>query len=78
MPMTQQEIESFTRFAEARLEADDRHLSLEDCLRLWREQRERTQTIEDIRQGQCDYSAGRAEPLSEAFSDIRRELGRSK
>jgi hypothetical protein len=78
MPMTQQEIESFTRFAEQRLHADDSALSLEDCLRLWREQRERTQTIEDVRQGLADYAAGRAEPLDRAFNDIRGELGLTK
>jgi Arc/MetJ-type ribon-helix-helix transcriptional regulator len=32
-------------------------------------------TIADIRQGMIDYEQGRGEPLSEAISDIRRQLG---
>ncbi len=32
-------------------------------------------TIADIRQGQVDYESGRGESLSEAMSDIRRQLG---
>ncbi len=32
-------------------------------------------TVADIRQGMTDYEQGRGEPLSEAMSDIRRQLG---
>ena len=32
-------------------------------------------TISDIRAGMIDYEQGRAEPLSQAMSDIRRQLG---
>jgi len=31
--------------------------------------------VADIRQGMIDYQQGRSEPLSEAFADIRRQLG---
>ena len=32
-------------------------------------------TIADIRQGMSDYKQGLGEPLSEAMTDIRRQLG---
>lgn len=31
-------------------------------------------TIDDIRQGISDYEQGKAEPLSEALADIRKQL----
>ena len=34
--------------------------------------------VRDIRQGLKDYEDGKAQPLSEAMDDVRRELGLSK
>jgi Arc/MetJ-type ribon-helix-helix transcriptional regulator len=34
-------------------------------------------TIADVRQGMIDYEQGRGEPLPQAMSDIRRQLGSS-
>jgi hypothetical protein len=31
--------------------------------------------MDDIQQGQADISAGLAQPLPEAFEDVRRQLG---
>jgi hypothetical protein len=75
MSIALQELESFTHFAQEKLSEGESNLSLEDCVRLWRQQTERDSTLDDIRQGQTDLEAGLAQPLAEAFDDVRRQLG---
>ena len=75
MSIAIQELESFTNFVQQKLRGDELNLSLEDCVRLWRQQSERDATLDDIRQGQADLAAGLAQPLAEAFDDVRRQLG---
>ncbi|MCA9176041.1 MAG: type II toxin-antitoxin system ParD family antitoxin [Planctomycetales bacterium] len=38
-------------------------------------QEERQQAVSSIKQGLDDAAAGRAQPIGEAFSDIRKEFG---
>ena len=70
-----QELDQFTRFAQAQLNDDDDALSLEDCLRLWRRQIEKEETIADIKQGLADLDAGHTVSVEEAFRDARRLIG---
>ena len=75
MSVALQELETFTHFAQQKLSKSELNLSLEDCVRLWRQQAERDATVDDIRQGRADLDAGLAQPVSEAFDDVRRQLG---
>ena len=75
MSSTLQELESFTHFAQQKLSVNESTLSLEECVRLWRQQTERQATLGDIQQGQADLAAGLAQPLAEAVGDVRRQLG---
>ena len=70
-----EELQSFTSFAQRKLSESESTLTLEDCVRLWRQQRERDATLDDIQQGRADLEAGLAQPLAAAFDDIRRQLG---
>ena len=74
MSMTQQEIENFAQFARQRLDQKSSALSLEECLRQWREEFEEAEAIDDIRQGMADHAAGLAEPLQRTFESLRRDL----
>lgn len=75
MSSTLQELESFTHFAQQKLSVNESTLSLEECVRLWRQQTERQATLGDIQQGQTDLAAGLAQPLAEAVDNVRRQLG---
>lgn len=71
------EAEEFHRFITAYIESGDSETSPENLLKLWRDgQQDRAETIDDIGQGLQDYENGKAEPVSEAFDDVRRQLGR--
>ncbi len=74
MSMTQQEIENFAQFARQRLDQESSSLSLEECLRKWREEIEESEAIDDVRQGMADHAAGLAEPLQQTFESLRRDL----
>jgi hypothetical protein len=75
MSTTLQELESFTHFAQQRLGAAESDLSLEDCVRLWRQRTEHQALLNDLRQGQADLEAGLVQPLAAAFDDVRQQLG---
>jgi hypothetical protein len=68
-----QELENFTHFAQQTL--GDTPMTLEQCLRLWRQHCEEQAVLDDIRQGEIDYEKGLAIPLDEAFRNVRRQLG---
>ena len=70
-----QELDQFTRFAQAKLRDEEDGLSLERCLKLWRRQIEEDETIADIKQGLADIEAGRTVSLEDAFRDVRERLG---
>ena len=74
MSMTQQEIDNFAQFARQRLDQETSALSLEECLRQWREEIEEAEAINDVRQGMADHAAGLAEPLQRTFESLRRDL----
>ncbi len=74
MSVVLQELESFTHFAQQKLGTSESILSLEDCVRLWRQQIERDATIDDTQQGRADLDAGLAQPLVTAFDDVRQQL----
>lgn len=70
-----QELDDFIIFARDQLTTGDAMVSLEDCVRLWRERQERAETVADVIQGMRDDDAGLGMPLDEAFAAIRRQLG---
>lgn len=75
MSSTLQELESFANFAIQKLSQNESNLSLEECIHLWRQQTERQAVLDDIQQGQTHMSTGLAQPLADAFEDVRRQLG---
>lgn len=74
MPMTLEEIEDFTAFARKTALKDDGP-SLEECLRLWREEQELAETVAAIKRAEQNFAAGRCMSLEEADRRIRIELG---
>ena len=75
MPITPQELESFTQFAARRLSDGDTVPSLEECLQQWRADCERRELQADVQASLDDYAAGRVKPLDQVFDDVRRQLG---
>lgn len=74
MAVTKDDLERFHKFAAEKLDNGGSQSSLEDLLELWRKEREHVETVDDIRQGVGDYEAGDAQPLAEAFDEVRRDL----
>jgi hypothetical protein len=74
VPMTLEEIESFTAFARKTALQHDGP-SLEECLQLWREEQELAETVEAIKRAERNFAAGRCMTLEEADRRIRTELG---
>ena len=83
MATTEQELESFTRFAKARLRAGDQEPSLDELFDLWRAENPSdtdyaenvaalTGAINDFRQGD------RGRPAGELSRELRKELGFSE
>lgn len=75
MPTIHQEVESFAEFVKQKVSSHDARPSLEECLRLWREEQEFEETIADIKRGVADIEAGRFMTLEEADRQIRNSLG---
>lgn len=75
MPATKQEIDSFHQFASEQCAGLGIEVSLEELLVLWRQEREYSETVEDVRRGIHDFDAGRGQPLADAFQDVRAQLG---
>ena len=73
--MTKTELADFVRFAEEKLEGREQPASLEELLGQWRDHCATAATIEDIRQGLDDFSAGRGETVEAVFHDLRQKLG---
>jgi hypothetical protein len=79
MAISQAELDSCRRFVTERTNSEsDVDLSLEDCLRRWRQQRERGEVVSDVLAGVEDEEAGRMRPLKDIEAEIRQELGLSK
>ena len=75
MPATLEELKSFSQFASERLSLGESLLSLEECLRQWRADRESQEVVADIQQSLDDVANGRVKPVDQAFDDVRRRLG---
>ena len=69
------ELRDFVQFASSRVQSGDDGLSVEELVRQWRQTTEFAQTVADVRQGITDAAKGKAQPISEAFADVRRKLG---
>jgi hypothetical protein len=79
MAITKEELDSFHRFVSERMNGGRNiDLSLEDCLRQWREQQERCEAVSDVRVGMEEEEAGRVRKLKEIDAEIRQELGFSR
>lgn len=72
---TQSELRDFVQFASRRVESGDDHSSLEELVRQWRQGSEYAEALADVRQGIIDDAQGKAQPLADAFADVRRKLG---
>ncbi len=72
---TQSELRDFVQFASRRVESGDDCSSLEELVRQWRQGSEYAEAVADVRQGIIDDAQGRAQPLADAFADVRRKLG---
>jgi hypothetical protein len=73
MAVTIEQVEDFREFALRKLR-NGGIPSLEECLRLWREEVEEQETLESIRRGEADFEAGRYCTVAEAEAEIRRRL----
>ncbi len=71
----QSELRDFVQFASRRVEGGDDRLSLEELVRQWRQDAEYNEAVADVRQGIIDDAQGKAQPLADAFVDVRRKLG---
>src|SRR5437762_2192498 len=63
MTVNQSELDSFHHFATHELAHAGRDLELEELIRHWHEQRERSETVQSIRRGVADADAGRLHDL---------------
>lgn len=70
-----EEIDSFAEFVRRAANNEKVVPSLEECLRLWREERERAETIADIKASLAEIEAGNYTTIEEADRIIRSELG---
>lgn len=74
MTITKKDLDSFHKFAAERLDRSSADSTLEELVSQWKTSREYAETVEDIQQGVDDYAAGKAQPLNEAFEQVRRDL----
>lgn len=71
----QSELRDFVQFASRLVENGDDGSSLEELVRQWRQDAEYNKAVADVRQGIIDDAQGKAQPLADAFADVRRKLG---
>lgn len=71
----QTELRDFVQFASTRVQTGDDGLSLEELVRQWRQTTDYAQAVADVSQGVSDATQGKAQPISEAFADVRKKLG---
>ena len=77
MKFTQQDIDSFHRFAVEKLSNGATEFTLEECLCMWRTEREEAETVDSVRRGEQDIEAGRHHTLDEVGEEIRKRFGRT-
>ena len=71
----QVEFQEFVQFATRRIERGEAGETVEDLVQQWRVGVDYAQTVADIRQGITDEACGRAVSVSEAFANVRRQVG---
>ena len=71
----QSKLQEFVRFASYRVEQGEDFSSVEDPVKHWRQNSEYAEAVADVRQGIADEAACKAQPLSDAFAEVRRKLG---
>ena len=69
------ELQDFVQFASHRVERGEACESVEALVQQWRSDAEYSEAVADVRQGLADDAQGKAMPLSDAFADVRRQLG---
>lgn len=65
----------FVKFATRRIERGDGGKSVEDLVQQWRSGSEFAEAVADVRQGLMDDADRRAESVTDAFAEVRRQLG---
>jgi hypothetical protein len=74
MPVTQEELDSFHRFASKKLNDEPAELSWDELFVHWQSAREREKVNTAVREGLADVEAGRYQDASEAMEEIRKEF----
>ena len=77
MPVTDADIQAFTEFAHVRVvngEAD----SMQQLFNQWLSSRETKAVVDAVQQGEAEITAGGGKPVTDAFDEIRTELGWAK
>jgi hypothetical protein len=69
------DLQDFVQFAMRRIGCGDCGASVEDLVQQWRSDSEFAATVSDVRQGLMDDAGGRAESATDAFAEVRRQLG---
>ncbi len=70
-PSNPKELHAFVKYTESRMRDPEFDLSLEECIRHWRECEE---TINDIIAGQIEFEAGLCVPLEDVIHELRAKL----
>jgi len=75
MAITKEDLRSFQRFADGKLENGGAD-SLVELAGEWEAQRrEMEDTVADIRESHADIEAGRVASVADTFADVRNQLG---
>lgn len=72
------ELKDFVQFANNLLASGIHDASVEELVQQWRSNKERTETLEDIRQGVADDCEGKVESVDGVFAEIRKALRTAK
>lgn len=77
MPLTQEQIDSFHRFASDRISNGGPEMTMQELLQLWTLEnptdQERAEVNAIIRQGDEDIAAGRGRSIDEVNEELRRK-----
>ena len=71
----QYEFLEFVQFATRRIASGQAGETVEDLVQQWRGDADYAQAVADVRQGMADDADGCAVSVSEAFANIRRQVG---
>ena len=81
MPLTQEQIDSFHRFASEKMSNGGANMTMQEILQLWSLEnptdQERAEVNAIIRQGDEDIAAGRGRPVDEVNEELRRKYNLS-